>query len=42
MSGYMAGIISILAINVIFAYGIFLSVASGQLNLGGAGFPPPP
>ena len=38
MSGYMAGIISILAINVIFAYGIFLSVASGQLNLGGAGF----
>lgn len=38
MSGYMAGIISILAINVIFAYGIFLAVASGQLNLGGAGF----
>lgn len=38
MSGYLAGIISILAINVIFAYGIFLAVASGQLNLGGAGF----
>lgn len=38
MSGYMAGILSILAINIIFAYGIFLAVASGQLNLGGAGF----
>jgi branched-chain amino acid transport system permease protein len=38
MSGYWAGIITILAINVIFAYGIFLPVASGQLNLGGAGF----
>lgn len=38
MSGYWAGIISILAINIIFAYGIFLPVASGQLNLGGAGF----
>lgn len=38
MSGYMAGILAILAINVVFAYGIFLSVASGQLNLGGAGF----
>lgn len=38
MSGYLAGILSILAINVIFAYGIFLAVATGQLNLGGAGF----
>ena len=38
MSGYWAGILTILAINVIFAYGIFLPVASGQLNLGGAGF----
>jgi branched-chain amino acid transport system permease protein len=38
MSGYWAGILSILAINVIFAYGIFLPVATGQLNLGGAGF----
>lgn len=38
MSGYLAGIIAILSINVIFAYGIFLAVASGQLNLGGAGF----
>lgn len=38
MSGYWAGILSILAINVIFAYGIFMPVATGQLNLGGAGF----
>ena len=38
MSGYLAGIIAILSINIIFAYGIFLAVASGQLNLGGAGF----
>lgn len=38
MSGYWAGILSILSINVIFAYGIFLPVATGQLNLGGAGF----
>jgi branched-chain amino acid transport system permease protein len=38
MSGYWSGILSILAINVIFAYGIFLPVATGQLNLGGAGF----
>ena len=34
----MAGILAILSINLIFAYGIYLSVASGQLNLGGAGF----
>jgi len=38
MSGYWTGILSILAINIIFAYGIFLPVATGQLNLGGAGF----
>ncbi len=38
MSGYLAGIISILGINVIFAYGIYVTAASGQLNLGGAGF----
>ena len=38
MSGYWAGIASILAINIIFAYGVFLPVATGQLNLGGAGF----
>jgi len=38
MSGYWIGLITILSINVIFAYGIFLAVATGQLNLGGAGF----
>ena len=38
MSGYWSGILSILAINVVFAYGVFLPVATGQLNLGGGGF----
>ena len=38
MSGYWSGILSILAINIIIAYGIYMSVATGQLNLGGAGF----
>lgn len=38
MSGYLTGIVSILGINVIFAYGIYVTAASGQLNLGGAGF----
>ena len=31
-------IIAILCINLIFAYGVFLTAASGQLNLGGGGF----
>ncbi|MEM9199669.1 MAG: branched-chain amino acid ABC transporter permease [Pseudomonadota bacterium] len=34
----MSGLLVILAINVIFAYGIFVTAAAGQLNLGGAGF----
>jgi branched-chain amino acid transport system permease protein len=38
MGGYLEGIIAILCINLIFAYGVFLTAASGQLNLGGAGF----
>ncbi len=38
MSGYWSGILAILAINVIFAYAIFVTAAAGQLNLGGAGF----
>jgi branched-chain amino acid transport system permease protein len=38
MSGYWTGILTILSINIIFAYAIFLPVATGQLNLGGAGF----
>ena len=36
--GYLEGIIAILCINLIFAYGVFLTAASGQLNLGGGGF----
>lgn len=38
MSGYWAGILAILAINIVFAYAIFVTAAAGQLNLGGAGF----
>lgn len=38
MSGYWIGIIGILCVNIIFAYAVFLPAASGQLNLGGAGF----
>ena len=34
----MTGIVAILCINLIFAYGIFVTAAAGQLNLGGAGF----
>ena len=34
----MSGLIAILGINVIFAYGIYVTAAAGQLNLGGAGF----
>ena len=38
MSGYLSGLLGLLCIDVIFAYGIFLPVVAGQLNLGGAGF----
>jgi branched-chain amino acid transport system permease protein len=38
MSGYVSGILAILCINLIFAYGIFVPAAAGQNNLGGAGF----
>ena len=38
MSGYWTGVLSILAINLVFAYGVFLPMAGGQLNLGGGGF----
>lgn len=38
MSGYLSGLLAILAVNVIFAYAIFVTAAAGQLNLGGAGF----
>ncbi len=38
MSGYASGILAIFCINLIFAYGIYITAAAGQLNLGGAGF----
>ena len=38
MSGYLAGVLAILGINIIFAYSIYITAATGQLNLGGAGF----
>ena len=38
MSGYLSGLIGILGINIIFAYSIYVCAATGQLNLGGAGF----
>lgn len=38
MSGYWAGIIAILCFNIVVAYSVFLPAASGQLNLGAAGF----
>jgi branched-chain amino acid transport system permease protein len=38
MSGYLDSQLIILCLNVIYAYGVFLPAASGQLNLGAAGF----
>lgn len=38
MSGYWAGILGILCINIVFAYSVFIPAAAGELNLGGAGF----
>jgi len=38
MSGYLSGVLAVLCINLIFAYGIFVPMAAGQINLGGAGF----
>jgi branched-chain amino acid transport system permease protein len=38
MSGYAEGILVLLAINSVLAYGAFLPIAAGQLNLGIAGF----
>ena len=34
MSGYLEGILVLLAVNIVFAYGAFLPLAAGQLNLG--------
>lgn len=38
MSGYLEGILVLLSINVVLAYGAFLPMSAGQLNLGIAGF----
>ena len=38
MSGYVEGILVLLAINIVLAYGAFLPMSAGQLNLGMAGF----
>ena len=38
MSGYLQGVAVLLAINIVYAYGAFLPIAAGQLNLGVAGF----
>jgi branched-chain amino acid transport system permease protein len=38
MSGYAEGILVLLAVNVVFAYGAYLPLAAGQLNIGLAGF----
>lgn len=38
MSGELEGLLVILCLNIIYAYGVFLPAASGQLNLGAAGF----
>jgi branched-chain amino acid transport system permease protein len=38
MSGYLSGVLAIFCVNLIFAYGIFVTAAAGQINLGGAGF----
>jgi branched-chain amino acid transport system permease protein len=38
VSGYLGGELSVLCIAIIYAYGVFVPVATGQLNLGGAGF----
>lgn len=38
MSGYLSAQIAVLCINIVVAYSVFLPAASGQLNLGAAGF----
>jgi branched-chain amino acid transport system permease protein len=38
MSGYFAGLLVLLAINTVYAYGAYLPLAAGQLNIGLAGF----
>ncbi|MEW6123005.1 MAG: branched-chain amino acid ABC transporter permease [Pseudomonadota bacterium] len=38
MSGYLTGVLVVLAFNVMAAYAVYLPMAAGQLNLGIAGF----
>src|ERR1700730_7881132 len=38
MSGYVEGVLVLLAINIVLAYAAYLPMAAGQLNLGVAGF----
>jgi len=38
MSGYLAGVVAQLAINIVVAYSVFLPASAGLLNLGAAGF----
>ena len=38
MSGYLEGLLVLLAINTVFAYAAFLPLSAGQLNIGLAGF----
>ncbi len=38
MSGYLAGLLAVLAINTIVAYSVFVPASAGLLNLGAAGF----
>jgi branched-chain amino acid transport system permease protein len=38
MSGYLQGVLVLLAINVVYAYGAYLPLTAGQLNIGLAGF----
>ena len=38
MSGYLSGLMAMLAINIIVAYSVFIPGSAGLLNLGAAGF----
>lgn len=38
MSGYLGGLLAMLAINIIVAYAVFVPASAGLLNLGAAGF----
>ena len=38
MSGYLSGLLAMLAINVVVAYSVFVPASAGLLNLGAAGF----